>query len=159
MAGASENGQQTEEKTPEPFSGESQRKRMSSITSVRKSRRSTLRGSERISGLKNADSKRLNANRRVTLTFFIVGVIFMAIAFPISIIATIYGLPQLYNGVLQSISFDDSLIVTLQLRFPFVFIAFIDPILYAFSNEMVKEKLKQYFKRLCCCRRNEIANR
>ena len=97
-----------------------------------------------------ATMKRLKAQKRVTKTFFIVGVIFISIAFPVTLTASILSIPLSYG---EEWYFSEmTAVVFLLLRVPYCFIALMNPFLYAFSNPMVKKRVATLFQKFCCCR-------
>ena len=97
-----------------------------------------------------AEKKRQKQNRRVTLAFFLVGIAFISIAFPITLAATVLGLYGSFGIKVVSES-DKVLLINIFLRLPYALVALIDPFLYGFSNPLVKQKLKTFFKKICCC--------
>ena len=98
-----------------------------------------------------AEKKRQKQNRRVTLAFFLVGIAFISIAFPITLTGTIFGLDDIF-GIFKVVPEDYAVTaINAFLRFPYALVALIDPFLYGFSNPLVKQKLKSFFKKICCC--------
>ena len=95
-----------------------------------------------------AQMKRLRSQRRVTKIFFIVGVIFIIIALPVTVAATITAGPTFYDKNKHSNDSEDLVVL---LRFPYCFVALINPFLYALSNPMVKNRVANLFRILCCC--------
>ena len=113
---------------------------------------------EVLSSAAAAELKRLESQRRVTLTFFFVGLIFISIAIPITVTATIFGLNPLY-GIVNIFNYKtDATYATILLRFPYSLVALIDPFLYVYSNTGVKEQLKTKLRNLFNrCRKDEVS--
>ena len=116
-------------------------------------------GEEILSATEASELRRFESNRKVTQAFFLVGVLFISIALPVTLTAAIFGLHPLY-GIMEI--FEDpseATYATILLRFPYSLVALIDPFLYMFSNALVKEKLKMKLRKLCCCccRRRDLS--
>ena len=119
----------------------------------------SVSGSETGSPSSQAEIARQKYQRRVTKTFFIVGVIFIAVALPATIAPVVIGIPvayQKYRDEVMSYYYGGKnshnyAAVVVPLRIFYCFIPVINPFLYAFSNNMVKERLKNLFRKICQC--------
>ena len=96
-----------------------------------------------------AELKRQKNQRRITKTFFIVGVVFMTIAVPMTIAANSISIPVTYSDDVDSGDIIEIFVVIL--RLPYCFVALINPFLYAFSNPTVTKRLKKVAQNVCCC--------
>ena len=116
-------------------------------------------GEEILSATEASELRRFESNRKVTQAFFLVGVLFISIALPVTITATIFGLHPLYGIMAIFEDPSEATYNTILLRFPYSLVALIDPFLYMFSNALVKEKLKMKLRKLCCCccRRRDLS--
>ena len=92
---------------------------------------------------------RQKIQRRVTKTFFIVGVVFMAIAVPMTIAANSISIPVTYSDDVHSGDYFEFFVVIL--RLPYCFVALINPFLYAFSNRTVTKRLRKLGQKIFCC--------